>query len=168
MTSVAIKVQFSWGLCVMPLICCYCVLQQKDSRKWYIYICSDLAKEYNIAFNQNKTASLPFGNRPISPDVYLYRNGEKREWTDNFKHLGYVMNTYQEDDSDIQLKCGHFYRSVNGLCCKFKSVLLNSDVATRLFQTYCCSFHGIKKMKFVHLKFWEYLHSLEQICVKNF
>ena len=32
--------------------------------------------------------------------------------------------------------------SVNGLCYKFKGTLLNSDVATRLFQTYCCSFYG--------------------------
>ena len=41
-----------------------------------------------------------------------------------------------------QLKRGDFYRSVNGLCYKFKGTLLNSDVASRLFQTYCCSFYG--------------------------
>ena len=49
---------------------------------------------------------------------------------------------WSKDDSDVQLKRGHFYRSVNGLCYKFKGTLLNRDVATRLFQTCCCSFYG--------------------------
>ena len=31
---------------------------------------------------------------------------------------------------------------MNGFCYKFKGTLLNSDVASRLFQTYCCSFYG--------------------------
>ena len=55
-----------------------------------------------------------------------------REWTDTFKNLRNVINANQKDDSDIQLKRGHFYMSVNGLCSKFKGTLLNSDVATRL------------------------------------
>ena len=87
-------------------------------------------------------ACMTYGNRPTCPDIYLYLNGEELEWTDNFKHLGNIITTDQKDDSDIQLKRGHFYRSVVGLCYKFKSVLLNSDVAARLFQTYCCSFYS--------------------------
>ena len=69
------------------------------------------------------------------------------EWTDTFKHLGNVITADQKDDSDIQLKRGNFYRSVNGLCFKFKGTLLNSDVASRLFQTYCCSFYGSQAWK---------------------
>ena len=56
------------------------------------------------------------------------------------KYLCKIITADQKDDSDIQLKRGQFYRSVNG--CKFKGTLVNGDVATRLFQTYCCSFYG--------------------------
>ena len=59
-----------------------------------------------------------------------------------FKWNGNVITADEKYDSDIQLKRGNFYRSVNGLCYKFKGTLLNSDVASRLFQTYCCSFYG--------------------------
>ena len=72
----------------------------------------------------------------------LYLNGKILEWTDNFKHLGNVITADQKDDSDIQLKRGPFYRSVDGLCYKFKGTLLKSDVVTGLFQTYCCYFYG--------------------------
>ena len=64
------------------------------------------------------------------------------EWTDTFKHLGNVITADQKGESDIQLKCVNFCRSVNGLCYNFKGTPLNSDVASRLFQTYCCYFYG--------------------------
>ena len=78
---------------------------------------------------------MAFGNRHVYTDLHLYLNGKMLEWTDTFEHLGNVTTADQKADSDIQLKRGHFYRSVNGLCYKFKGTLLNSDVVTRLFQT---------------------------------
>ena len=69
-------------------------------------------------------------------------NGEDLTWTESFKHLGNIITTDQKDDLDIQCKRGNFYQSVNGLCAKFKGMLLDSDIAGRLFQTYCCSFYG--------------------------
>ena len=107
-----------------------------------ITICSEFATEYDVTFNPNKTACMAFGNRHVCPDLHLYLDGKMLEWTDTFKHLGNVITVDQKDDSDIQLKRGNFYRSVNGLCYKFKGTLVNSDVASRLFQTYCCSFYG--------------------------
>ena len=107
-----------------------------------ITICSEFATEYDVTFNPSKTACMAFGNRHVCPDLHLYLDGKMLEWTDTFKHLGNVITVDQKDDSDIQLKRGNFYRSVNGLCYKFKCTLLNSDVASRLFQTYCCSFYG--------------------------
>ena len=50
----------------------------------------------------NKTACMAFGNGPICSDVYLNRNGEERELTDNFKHVGNIINTGQKEDPDIQ------------------------------------------------------------------
>ena len=87
---------------------------------------------------QAKLHSWPSETHMNVSNLHLYLNGKMLEWTGTFKHL----TADQKADSDIQLKRGHFYRSVNGLCYKFKGTLLNSDVATRLFQTCCCSFYG--------------------------
>ena len=140
-TLVAILVQVLRGLCVTLMICHYCVQQQEDPRKWYL-----------SAANLRKNILL-FLIRPICPDVYLYLNGEKLEWTDIFKHIGNIITADQKDDSDIQLKHGYFYRSVNGLCCKFKCVQLNSDVAARLFPAYFCSFYGSQLWNLSNLSF---------------
>ena len=40
------------------------------------------------------------------------------------------------------MKRGHFYGFVNTLCAKFKCVLGDADLATKLFMSYCCSFYG--------------------------
>ena len=64
------------------------------------------------------------------------------EWTDTFKYLGNVKTSDQKDDSDIRLKRGYFYKSVNGIHCKFNGKLLKSGVATRRFLTDCCSLYG--------------------------
>ena len=42
----------------------------------------------------------------------------------------------------IQFKRVNFFRSVNGLCAKFKSVLISINVVSKLFQTYFSSFYG--------------------------
>ena len=107
-----------------------------------ITICSEFATAYEVTFNPSKTACMAFGNRHVCPDLHLYLNGKMLEWTDTFKHLGNVITADQKGDSDIQLKCVNFYRYVNGLCYNFKGTPLNSDVASRLFQTYCCYFYG--------------------------
>ena len=107
-----------------------------------ITICSEFATEYDVIFNPSKTACIAFGKRHACPDLHWYLNGKMLEWTDTFKLLGNVITADQKDDSDIQLQRGHFYRSVNGLCYKLKGPLLNNNVVTRLFQTYCCSVYG--------------------------
>ena len=109
-----------------------------------ITICSEFATEYDVIFNPSKTACMAFGNGHAWPDSHLYLNGKMLEWTETFKHLGNVITVDQKVDSDIQVKRGQFYRSVNGLCYKFKGTLLNKYVATRLFQTYCFLFAGAK------------------------
>ena len=131
---------FSQEPYVMPRTCYFCVQQSDDSRKWWLYAANLL--QTMMSFLISKTACMAFGNRHLCLDLHLYLNGKILEWTDTFKHLGNVITADQKDDSDIQLKRGHPYRSVDGLCYKFKGTLLNSDVATRLFQTYCCSFYG--------------------------
>ena len=73
---------------------------------------------------------------------YIYLGREKLRWVDSFKHLGNIVTPDLKDGLDIQLKRGNFFRSVNGLCAKFKKVLISNDVAFKLFQTYCCSFYG--------------------------
>ena len=131
---------FSQEPYVMPRSCYFCVQQSEDSRKWWLYAANLLQNVMSFLFS--KTACMAFRNRHLCLDLHLYLNGKMLEWTDTFKQLGNVITADQKDDSDIQLKRGHPYRSVDGLCYKFKGTLLNSDVATGLFQTYCCSFYG--------------------------
>ena len=134
-----------------------------------ITICSEFATEYDVTFNPSKTACMAFGNRHVCPDLHLYLDGKMLEWTDTFKHLGNVITADQKDDSDIQLKRGNFYRSVNGLCYKFKGTLLNSDIASRLFQTYCCSFYGSQAWNLSSSSF-EFICTAwnKAACTKNF
>ena len=43
---------------------------------------------------------------------------------------------------DIQLKRGQFHGAVNNLCAKFRGILQDINVASKLFYSYCCSFYG--------------------------
>ena len=61
---------------------------------------------------------------------------------DSFRHLGNIVTPDIKDDLDIQLKRGNCFRSVNGLCANFKSVLISNYVAAKSFHTCCCSFYG--------------------------
>ena len=133
-----------------------------------ITICSEFATEYDVTFNPSKTACMAFGNRYVCPHLHLYLDGKMLEWTDTFKHLGNFITADQKDDSDIQLKRGNFYRSVNGLCYKFKGTLLKSDVASRLFQTYCCSFYGSQAWNLSSFSFEFIWTAWNKVVRKNF
>ena len=124
-----IGASFTGALCYADDLSLLCPTTRGPQKM--ISVCSEFAEEYIVVLI-----------RPICPDVYLYLNGEKLEWTDTFKHLGNIITADQKDDSESQLKRGHFYRSVNGLCCKFKCILLSSGVAARLFPAYFFIIHG--------------------------
>lgn len=98
----------------------------------------EFANGFAVMFNSKKTACMLFGVKHIPDNIVMYLGEEKLQWVDSFKHLGNIVTRNLRDDLDIQLKRGYFYGSVNGSCTKFKSVLLNHDVAAKLLQTYCC------------------------------
>ena len=104
--------------------------------------CQEFAYEHDVVFNPKKTVCMVFGYKTVPNDIDIYLGREKLRWVDSFKHLGNIVTPDLKDDLDIQLKRGTFFRSVNGLCAKFKGVLISNDVASKLFQTYCCSFYG--------------------------
>ena len=107
-----------------------------------INVYQEFAYEHDVVFNPKKTVCMLFGCKTIPNDIDIYLGREKLRWVDSFKHLGKIVTPDLWDDLDIQLKRGNFLRSVYGLCAKFKSVLISNDVASELFQTYCCSFYG--------------------------
>ena len=63
----------------------------------------------------------------------IYLDGEKLKWVNCARHLGNLITWNLKDDDDIRLKRGYFYGSVNNLCAKFKGILNNPDVASKLF-----------------------------------
>ena len=72
----------------------------------------------------------------------IYLDGEKLKWVNCVRHLGNLITWNLKDDDDIQLKRWYFYGSVNNLYAKFKGILNNPDVASKLFYAHCCSFYG--------------------------
>jgi len=107
-----------------------------------INVCVDFASEYDVVFNPGKTSCMMFGMKTVPNTISMYLGQEKLQWANSIKHLGNMVSTDLKDDLDVQFKRGNFYMSVNGLCAKFKSVLSNNVIASKLFQTYCCSFYG--------------------------
>ena len=57
-----------------------------------------------------------------------------------WKHLGNTLSHNLSDEIDVQVKQGHFYGFVDTLCAKFKCVLGDLNMVTKLFMSYCCSF----------------------------
>ena len=98
-----------------------------------IYVCQNSAYEYDVMFNPKKTVCMLFGCKTIPNDIVMYLGGEKLRWVDSFRHLGNIVTPDLKDDLDIQLKGGNFFTSVNGLCAKFKNVLISDDGASKLF-----------------------------------
>jgi len=105
-------------------------------------ICDEFANEYFVKFNAKKTVCIRFSMKVQPEDKYVYLSGEKLSWCNQVKHLGNILSYNLKDDHDIQLKRGYFYGSVNTLCAKFKCVLNDIDIASKLFQSYCCAFYG--------------------------
>ena len=83
-----------------------------------------------------------YSRKPTCRDKNVLLSGEKLHWSNHVKHLGNTLSHNLSDEIDVQVKRGHFYGFVNTLCAKFKCVLGDLDLATKLFMSYCCSFYG--------------------------
>ena len=79
---------------------------------------------------------------PEYPQPQIYLNGMILQWVKNARHLGNIVTSQLKDDMDIQLKRGQFYGAVNSLCAKFRGILQDINVASKLLYSYCCSFYG--------------------------
>ena len=105
-------------------------------------IYEEFAKDYSITFNSGKTLYMCLGRMPEYPQPQIYLNGMTLQWVKNARHLGNIVTSQLKDDMDIQLKRGQFYGAVNILCAKFRGILQDINVASKLFYSYCCSFYG--------------------------
>ena len=107
-----------------------------------INFCQRFAYEHNVVINPTKTVCMLFGCKTIPNDIEIYLGREKLRWVGSFNHPGNIVIPDFIDDLDVQLKRSNIFRSVIGLFAKFKSVLISNDVASKLFQIYCCWFYG--------------------------
>ena len=105
-------------------------------------VCDDFANEYSVKFNAKNTVCMCFSRNPTCRDIDVLLSGEKLHWSNHVKHLGNTLSHNLNDEIDVQVKRGHFYGFVNTLCAKFKCVLGDLNLATKLFMSYCCSFYG--------------------------
>ena len=91
---------------------------------------------YSVKFNARKTVCMCFSRKPTCRDINVLLSGEKLHWSNHVKHLGNTLSHNLSDEIDVQVKRGHFYGFVNTLCAKFKCVLGDLDLATKLFMSY--------------------------------
>ena len=105
-------------------------------------VCDAFANEYSVKFNARKTVCMCFSRKPTCRDINVLLSGEKLHWSNHVKHLGNTLSHNLSDEIDVQVKRGHFYGLVNTVCAKFKCVLGDLDLATKLFMSYFCSFYG--------------------------
>ena len=111
-------------------------------------ICNDLAQEYSVKFNSKKTQCMCVGKDGEFFQGNIHLDGGKLKWVNCARHLANLITWNLKDDDDIQLKRGYFYGSVNNLCAKFKVILNNPDVASKLVYALCCSFYGSQQWDF--------------------
>ena len=105
-------------------------------------ICEEFAKDYYVTFNSSKTLCMCLGKMPEYPEPQIYLNGMIFQWVKNARRLGNIVTSQLQDDMDNQLKRGQFYGAVNSLYVKFRGILQDINVASKLFYSYCCSFYG--------------------------
>ena len=81
------------------------------------------------------------GRMPEYPKLQINLNGITLLWVKSARHLGNIVTSQLKDDMDIQLKRGQFHWAVNSLSAKFRQILQDINVASKLFYSYCCSFY---------------------------
>ena len=104
-----------------------------------IDICSQFALDYSLTFNSKKSVCIKFGENVKDCEriklgtVYI-------DWVDKIKHLGNYIDSTLSDKLDCKMKMSLFIGHVNKLNATFGN--LQSNIISRLFKTYCCSFYG--------------------------
>ena len=110
-------------------------------------ICGEYASKYCISFNAAKSKCLVVQGLPRSRrDLRSHLNNcvftvnkQPIEFVESFKHLGHVITSNFEDDSDISNRRNDFIGQVNNMLCYFRK--LTSFVKYRLFRSYCTSYY---------------------------
>ena len=105
-----------------------------------VYICGEFTNDYSVSFNSSKILCMCLRGMPeyFQPQISL--NGINLQWVKNARHLENIATLQLKDDMDLQLKRGEVYGAVNGLYAKFRGILQDINVASKLFFSYCCSF----------------------------
>ena len=118
------------------------IFPSATSMKEILSICESFAKEYQIAFNANKSQLLLFkGKYHIRGTVSFKVNGHLIEYASLVKHLRHQLAT----ETSALVKCNiitaAFNKAVNFFLANFGH--LNSLMLVNLFHQYFCSFYGI-------------------------
>ena len=105
-----------------------------------LHICEEFGIEYNVLWNCKKTICMRIGSGGAPPERPLTLNRTVLKWSSEVKHLGNMINHDLKDKIDVSYKRGVFIGQVNKLNVKFSTV--HSSLRSKLFQNFCCSWHG--------------------------
>ena len=100
-------------------------------------VCGEYATEFDVTFNNPKSQLLFFrGRECVIYNLNIYVYGQLVDMCDSASHLGHIISS--TDKKNIVKSC--FWRSFNMFMSDFGQ--LSYTVKCKLFNKYCCSFHG--------------------------
>ena len=104
-------------------------------------ICCRYAFQHGLKFNANKTQLICFRkSKSCSTLPTILFNDAILEYSDEVKHLSYILSYNLDDNADIVRAVKDMNRMANSTICSFSSV--DPFVKSFLIQTYCLSLYG--------------------------
>ena len=102
--------------------------------------CQHFGHEYDVSYNPGKSLCLQIGGlaRQTRPSVTL--NDSDIPWTDSAKYLGNIINSQNNDSTDIKYKRNDFIARTNSVIVTYRSA--SREARTKVFVSKCCSFYG--------------------------
>ena len=84
---------------------------------FFIVLCCEYAKEYDITFNSKKTVCIKYGSK-IKIDEHVSMNGFTVQWSESVRHIGNFVDSTLSDSLDCRYKRSMVFGYVNKLISK--------------------------------------------------
>ena len=109
-------------------------------------ICEEFGKEYDVLFNERKTACICFARDHQMKEFHVTLNGHVLNCETSVKHLGIITSFNLDDALDINAKRGDLIGRCNHILNKYKS--FTSDVQSHMIETYCTHLYGCETWRY--------------------
>jgi len=105
-----------------------------------IKTCEDFAKDWDLAFNSQKSICVAFSRRPRIVTIPMSLNGESLAWCRSVKYLGNYVSQDLREEEEISKKRGELFGRTNTLMATAQGT--PDLVKSKLFLAQCCHLYG--------------------------